>query len=246
MREGFDASGRLTRLQDPNGNALTLTYEPNGLAQPPGAWGLTTRLKSITDPSGRAWSLAYGADGYVNRVTDPLGRAYTLAHDAAGNLTAITDPLGRTTTYEYDANHLLTRYTYPGGNATSLAYDAERRMTQHTDALAAVSTATYGNGSNRFTNERGAATTYSFNDYGAITQVADPVQTTMLTYDDARRLTITAPPYQRFRYDERGNLTERSSAVALRTTYDRPSTSPRSRRTPRAMSPATATTRAAT
>ena len=70
-KETFNALGRLTRLEDRNGNAHTLAYQPNGVTLPEGVWGITTRLASITDASGRAWVLAYGADGFVTRVTDP-------------------------------------------------------------------------------------------------------------------------------------------------------------------------------
>ncbi|PKO22248.1 MAG: hypothetical protein CVU38_10440, partial [Chloroflexi bacterium HGW-Chloroflexi-1] len=224
--ESFDAAGRLTRLQDPNGNAQTLTYEPTGAALPAGAWGLTTRLAGISDPSGRSWTLSYGADGYVNRVTDPLGRAYTLAHDAVGNLTAVTDPLGRTTTYRYDENHLLIGYTYPAGNSTALAYDAERRLIGHTDALGQEQTATYSASANTFTDERGNATSYQFNSYGAITRASrrspagNPVQTFDYTFDEHRQLAGTDPPYRRFTYDNRGNLTGYTSYTHVATTYE--------------------------
>ena len=53
IKEMFNALGRLIRIQDRNGNAQTLTYEPTGVSLPAGAWGLTTRLVGITDPSGR-------------------------------------------------------------------------------------------------------------------------------------------------------------------------------------------------
>ena len=57
-------------------------------------------------------------------------------------------------------------------------------------------------------------TAYAFNCYGAVTQDDNPVQTFSYTYDDARRLTGSDPPSQRFAYDARGNLTEDSGATA--------------------------------
>ncbi len=218
--ELFNALGRLTRLQDRNGNAQTLAYEPNGVALPPGRWGLTTRLTAITDPSGRVTTLSYGADGYVSKVTDAVGRQYTLGHDAAGNLTAITDPLGRVTSYEYDANHLLVRYVYPKGNATTLAYDSQRRMTSHTDALGKSRSAAYADSGNTFTDERGIATIYQTNPTGAITQVINPVQTVNYTYNEKRQLSGINQPPQQFAYDGKGNLTSYTGYAQASTTYD--------------------------
>lgn len=218
--ESFDSLGRLTRIQDPNGNAQTLAYEPNGIALPAGQWGLTTRLKSITDPSGRTTTLTYGGDGYVAQVTDPVGRQYSLTHDAGGNLTAITDPLGRVTSYEYDANHLLTRYVYPKGSATTLAYDSQRRMTSHTDALGKSRTAAYAEGQNTFTDERGIATIYRTNPTGAVTQIINPVQTINYSYNESRQLAAIDQPPQQFAYDSRGNLTSYTNFAQATTTYD--------------------------
>ena len=218
--ELFNALGRLTRMEDRNGNAQTLAYEPNGIALPPGQWGLTTRLTAITDPSGRVTTLTYGADGYVSKVTDAVGRQYTLSHDASGNLTAISDPLGRVISYEYDAAHLLVRYVYPKGSATTLAYDSQRRMTTHTDALGKSRTAAYADGRNTFTDERGIPTIYQTSPTGAITQVINPVQTVNYTYNEKRQLSAIDQPPQQFAYDGKGNLTSYTGYAQASTTYD--------------------------
>lgn len=220
LLEFFNSLGRLTRIEDRNGNAQTLAYEPNGIALAAGQWGLTTRLKTITDPSGRTTTLNYGPTGYVSQVTDPVGRQYSLAHDAAGNLISITDPLGRVTRYEYDANHLLTRYVYPKGSATTLAYDSRRRMTTHTDALGKSRTAAYGDGQNTFTDERGIATIYSTGPSGAITRIVNPVQTVNFSYNERRQLAAIDQPPQQFTYDNRGNLASYTSFARNSATYD--------------------------
>ena len=48
LRQQFTPNGRLQRWEDRNGNAHILSYEPNGLTLPPGVWGLTDRLISIS------------------------------------------------------------------------------------------------------------------------------------------------------------------------------------------------------
>jgi RHS repeat-associated protein len=219
-KESFNAQGRLIRLEDRNGNAHTLVYASNGVILANGQWGLTTRLTSITDVSGRATTFTYGSDGYINTVIDAVGRSYNLTHDAAGNLTGITDPLGRVTSYQYDANHLLTRYVHPKGNATTLTYDGERRVTGHRDALDQQRAFTYGNSQTTATNERGSATTYAANAQGLVTQVSNPVQTFNYTYDNRRQLTAIDQPPQSFSYDARGNLTSHSNFARTTTTYE--------------------------
>ncbi|MCX6033147.1 MAG: right-handed parallel beta-helix repeat-containing protein [Chloroflexi bacterium] len=220
MVEQFNASGRLARLQDLNGNAYVLTYEPNGLAQPAGAWGLTTRLARITDPSGRSWALTYSAAGYVASAADPIGRVYTLSHDAAGNLISIRDPLGSVTRYEYDGAHRLTRFIYPEGDATALAYDAQGRMMQHTDALGASRSASYTENVNTFTDELGRPVTYRLNSYGAVIQTTTPLQTFSYTYDERRLLTRSEPPAESYTYDTRGNVTAATGPTGVSMAYE--------------------------
>lgn len=220
FKESFDANGRLTRLEDRNGNAHTLAYEPNGANLANGQWGLTTRLASITDASGRTTAFTYDSNGYISKVTDPLNRVYELSHDAAGNLTSITDPLDRTTSYQYDDAGLLTHYTYPKGNATTLAYDNRRRMTSHTDAQGETRSATYTNSGNTFTDERGNATIYTPNEVGAIARVKTPAQTTNLSFNEARQLVGVDEPQQRFVYDEQGNLTRVNGFTTNSFTYE--------------------------
>jgi RHS repeat-associated protein len=218
--ERFNTLGRLTQVQDTNGNSAFLEYEPNGITLPAGQWGITTRVSRIIDPSGRAVTLAYGLDGYVSAVTDPLGRRYTISHDATGNLTAVTDPLGRVSTYSYDGQHLLTRITYPSGNTTAVTYDAERRAVRHTDALGGVRTAVYGPNSILTTGELGNTSSYVTDQFGAVVQVTDAVGVQTFTYDDRRRLSSSEPPRTQFAYDEMGNVTRVDGALSANMTYD--------------------------
>ena len=219
-KEMFNALGRLTRMEDRNGNAHTLAYESNGLTPPDGVWGITTRLASITDASGRAWALTYGTDGFVSRVTDPTGRLYQVAHDAAGNLTGVTDPEGRITAYGYDAGHLLTAVTSPRGYKTTIAYDEEGRLATHTDALSGVLSATYGDGSKSFTDPEGNTTSYQTDSSGAVTEATEPGRVSTFTYDQARRLTSSSPPDRRYTYDAKGNLVRISGAFEVNATYE--------------------------
>jgi YD repeat-containing protein len=119
------AAGKLARIQDRNGNAITLSYDGTG------------RLATITDTLSRVHAVAYTSDGRVATITDSTGRTVTYAYYAPGesggnpgDLKSATAPPvigtpngndfpdGKTVTYTYTsghaddrANHLLSSIT---------------------------------------------------------------------------------------------------------------------------------------
>ena len=107
----FDSSihKRVTKIQDPNGNALNFAYDSDML------------LTTISDASGRQVNFAY-TNSNLTGITDNIGRSIHFQYDANGNLIGITDALGNTTLYGYDAEHFLTSITDPLGNSTAIAY----------------------------------------------------------------------------------------------------------------------------
>ncbi|MBS0524379.1 MAG: peptidase C39, partial [Proteobacteria bacterium] len=120
----------LTQVIDPQGNALTLSYDAQ------------LRLTTVTDAVGRQTSLSYGLAGrplLVTQVTDPFGRSATIAYDSSGRLSSITDTIGLTSSVTYDANSLVNSMTTPYGT-TTFAYtapgtSAPPRFVQVTDPL---------------------------------------------------------------------------------------------------------------
>jgi YD repeat-containing protein len=104
----------LTQMIDPQGNALTFTYDNR------------QRLISLTDATGRQTTVTYGNPArplLVTQITDPFGRSATLAYDDNGRLSSITDVLGLISSFTYDANSLVNAMTTPYGT-TSFAYTA--------------------------------------------------------------------------------------------------------------------------
>ena len=102
------SAGKLARIQDRNGNTLTLDYDPAG------------RLESIEDSLGRIQTVTYAADGHITSITDSTGRTVTYAYYAQGetggspgDLKSVTSPPvtgtpngtdfsdGKTVTYTY-------------------------------------------------------------------------------------------------------------------------------------------------
>lgn len=101
-------SGRLSRIEDRNGNTMRFTYDAAG------------RLTTITDTLDRHITVAYSTDGYIASVTDFAGRSVRYTYydgiEAGGNrgdLKSVTKPAvvgtpngndfpdGKTTTYTY-------------------------------------------------------------------------------------------------------------------------------------------------
>jgi len=101
----YDATGRLERSVDPNGNTTRYNYADG-------------RLATIVDPANRTTRFMYTA-GRLSAVVDPADRSTLFEHDPQGNLIRITDPDGATRRFEYDDRHRLVQQTGPRGTATA-------------------------------------------------------------------------------------------------------------------------------
>lgn len=137
----FDGFGLLTRIHEPAGNQITLTYT--------GAL-----LSSITDTVGRQVTLSYNADGTMSQIQDPTGRRVTYSYDTTGRLSTVTDKIGNSTgqdpalhrwTYAYDGTtHRLRTITDPDGRIrVTNTYDASGRVIEQRDGLNALTTFAY-------------------------------------------------------------------------------------------------------
>ncbi|MCB2263769.1 MAG: DUF6531 domain-containing protein [Candidatus Thiosymbion ectosymbiont of Robbea hypermnestra] len=214
----FDRTGRLIRIMDPDGNALTIGYDAAGV------------IASATAASGRTLTFTKGADGRIAAVSDPLGRTFRYAYGAQGRLTSVTDPLGGKTRYTYYDNGNLHTVVDPRGNtAVTLSYDGKDRVTREVLADGATTQFEYlSDTRTRVTNPRGYKTLYSFNDTGQPTEIRDPLdRTTQSTWDaDYNRLSRTDGNGHTttFTYDAKGNLLTETDALDQVTTYTYEST----------------------
>ncbi len=100
----YDASGRLTKMEDAHQNALTLTRDDTG------------RASRITAPFGQATMLAYDTQGFLASVTDPIGRKEQLEYAPGGLLSK-----------RVDAGGGIHAMTYDGDGRLVSDADAERR-----------------------------------------------------------------------------------------------------------------------
>jgi len=213
----FDRTGRVTRIRDRNGNALTLAYDTAGV------------IASATAVGGRALIFTKGADGRIASVADPLGRVFRYTYDAGGYLARATDPAGGETRYTYTGGNLSTVVDARGNTAISLTYDTQDRVTREVLADGAADQFTYLSATQtRVTNPRNFQTLYTFNATGQPTEIRDPLaRTTRSTWDaNYNRLSHTDGNGHTttYTYDAQGNLLTETDALSQVTAYTYEST----------------------
>ena len=135
----FNSTGRLIRIEDRNGNALSVTLSQT--AQGP---------ERVADNFGRTLSFFYSAGGKLTRVQDQSGRSVSFAH-TGDDLMSSTDANGKMTRYTYSATGaiqgLQASITLPAGNKRlENEYDAQGRLSRQRDSLGSTSRLEYDQG----------------------------------------------------------------------------------------------------
>ena len=200
----------LTQIEDPNGNAITLTYSNN-------------LLTKVTDPSNRAITFTY-SDSRITAVTDADNKTVSYTYDADGDLIKATDPDGKETTYIYTDHNIIT-VTDPEGHQWHWIYDENDRCVKQTDDIGREMTFDYDFSlrTTTLTNENGNETIYVFNPNGFIDQITDAYgDSTIYTWgENINRSGIidNNGNQTKFTYDENGNLTQTEDALGNITTY---------------------------
>ena len=123
--DGFGASQpnqcALLRMEDRNGNVLTLTRDAN------------KNLTRIGTPHGRWIELTYDTSNRITQATDNIGRTVIYTYDASGRLWKVTDPNNGITEYTYDSSHrMLTIKDARGVVYLTNEYDASGRVSKQT------------------------------------------------------------------------------------------------------------------
>jgi RHS repeat-associated protein len=110
----FDASGKMTRREDRNGNYLTYSYNGSG------------RLTTITDVAGRQTVLEYvGPNGRLSKITDMAGRVSTYSYND-GALDGISHAVGTSDQTSQSFGYRISqldRITPPRGYSSYIDFD---------------------------------------------------------------------------------------------------------------------------
>ena len=198
----FSLAGRLLRIEDRNGNALTLDSSSElGPAQ-------------VSDSLGRSLTFTY-ADDKLTLVQDQTGRSVLFNH-TGDELTSATDANGGVTTYEYttrgERTALLTAKTLPAGNTPfTQEFDDEGRVIRQGDSRGNPTSIDYDTPTTGTTTITDPLSNSSLHRHVNVAQLAtytDPAgERSLRNYDAENRLTLS-----RDRLDD-----------SIRVTYHQPS-----------------------
>jgi len=143
---------QITRVTDPVGRSLTLTYDSSD------------RVTAITDPIGRTVSYAYNAQGTLAMVTDPAGGTTIYTYDSQNRLTQIKDARGVVVAQNtYDTNGRVIQQVQADGGVIKFAYTLLNPSVPASPVLLTAVTDPLGN-----------TTTYRFDPNGFLLNVTDP------------------------------------------------------------------------
>ncbi len=240
--DGYDASGRLLQMTEPNGLETSMTYDARGnvltVTQTPDVGSAITttmtyddagQLATLTTPEGLVLTYTHSAAHYLESVTDNLGNEITYTYDAMGNLTdeQTYDPysvLTRSMEYAYGVDDRLENITN-GTVDTTLAIDLMGNLTSETDGLQNVTQYTFDalNRMGQTTDALSGVAEYDYDAHDNVTSVDAPNgATTSFVYDDLDNLTSEASPDRgltSYTYDAAGNRLTATDARSIIATY---------------------------
>lgn len=217
----FGSDGKLSYVEDPNGNRITLEYTSN-------------RLTNLVHTNGDSLTLAYNAQGRISQITDSTGQVTSYSYDASGgNLLSVTTPQG-TTSYTYDTGDVaakkysLSSVTSDLGYQRTFEYDDQGRLIKEfSNGEAETLTYSYDStGSVTITDNTGASQTILLDDRGNGGQIRGVNnQNLLFSYDaDGNLIGATLPNggQTAYSYDKSGNLTNQTNLLSqdVKFTYD--------------------------
>lgn len=191
----YNAAGQLTSSTDPLGNTWTYYYPPQS------AVGYLRSIVGPAAPQVPTYSFTYDGYGRLYTSTGPDGVKLTYSYDAADRLTTTLFPDQTTEVrgYEVQGHALLdlTSFTDRRGYQTSFQYDADRELIEIDEPAGRVTKIPlyWANGKvQTVLDPLGFPTNFARDVQGRIQTITYPDNTQKwFTYDNAGRITLTAP-----------------------------------------------------
>jgi RHS repeat-associated protein len=204
----FDTAGKLSSLEDRNGQGLAFAYDGNG------------RLSTVTDAAGRQVTLSYDGGGLLTLVALPSGRSVSYGY-TSGRLTSVTDARGKVWTYTYESHALLEKLVDPLSHTVFRnVYGSDGRVIEQYDGLNHKTSFAWDwqTETATATDARGNAWKDVYSN-GLLTQRIDPLgNTTSYAYDADLNVTSVTDPRGKqmtMTYDAKGNLLTRTAPAPL-------------------------------
>ena len=176
----LDLDDGVTRLEEPNGNALEIN------------------AAGITHSSGRGIDFVRDTAGRITEIIDPEGDANRYVYDTVGDLVTFTDRADAETRFTYAAGHYLEEVIDPrGARAVRTEYDDEGRMISMTDATGKVVAFDRNIDARRevVTNRLGFTRVLEYDDRGNIVRETNELgHATVRTYDGKDRMLSETDP----------------------------------------------------
>ena len=127
----FDGSnGKLYSITDPNGNAISFSYDSAG------------RLNGVNNGTSQALNISYNSQNLISSVSDGV-RTVTYSYDSNKRLIAVNHPLALEQTYQYDTANRVVSMTNISGGTTTNEFDNENRVVKQIDPRGGILTIGY-------------------------------------------------------------------------------------------------------
>lgn len=222
--QAYDASGRLTRMQDANLVVTEYTYHPRG-------W-LLTETRTDTNNDARLTSYTYDSLGQLKTVTNPDDSVITYVYDAAHDLREVFDTLGNKVTYTYDArgNRKVEETIDPDGTlirSITTTYDHRNFVKEITSGLSTTTLTNDALGNTTVDDDPKPTANNTEHQYDAlhrlektIDRLANPTEYEYTVADQLEKVTAPNGAETRYEYDDLGNLTKEISQDRGTTTYE--------------------------
>ncbi len=176
----YDDSGKLTEVDDANGNRTLFGYNT------------TNNTQTVIDRLGNTNTYVYDTRGNVLAQTNALNQVTTMAYDVNNNKTNEVTFLGSssyaTSSYVYDTTNELLSSTDPLGHTNGFAYDSYGDLLISADARGNSSTNTYDSNTGNLTSTSdalGNKTINNYNNAGLLASSIDPLGNTNVNYYDS-------------------------------------------------------------
>ena len=181
----FDASLRLSTVQNPSGATQTYAYDST-----------SGKIATITDAFSRALTFTWSGS-QISSITDGTGRSIGFGY-TGGDLTSFTDLELKVWTYQYDADHRMISLKDPQSHTIAENdYDGENRVTRQRSMGDPTRewTYLYAGAYNTEINPLFGETRYYYDTRGRNIGVIDPVGSVVYReYDGQDRITRAVTP----------------------------------------------------
>jgi len=212
-QERYALDGRLISITRPDGEVLTMHYNPVG------------QLERVSDAFGRAATFRY-AGALLKEMTAPDGAVYRFNHDVSGNLAEVifpdltvdddADNPRRTFRYEDPRfpSHLTGITEERGYRTASWTYDDQGRAitSEHADGADRHALVFNADGTTTVIDPLGSQRTYAFETHNGLTRLASI---------DGGQCSRCGGDAARYVYDARGFVTRKTDFNGNTTTYVR-------------------------